>query len=837
LTVRRRSNISRMMHFSQRRIGLALGVLLLMTACGGGAKVPRLSGKAGDNLLLIILDTTRADRIGSYGYAKAETPNIDALARSGILFSNAYTSVPLTLPSHATIFTGREPFVHGVRNNGNYALPADENTLAEVMRTRGFGTYAVVASFVLHSKFGLDQGFENYDDSLDYNAPAGTLRTEIDASRVYARFKNWLDRSPASPFFAWVHFFDPHSPYDPPTEFKSRFEDPYDGEIAYADVYVGKIVADLRAKGLLEKTLIVIAGDHGEAFGEHKELGHGIFCYEEGIRVPLVFSHPSLSGSGPRRVGQTVRLVDVMPTLLDLFGEGSPPNLQGQSFAPLLAAGKAKEMPVYFESLLGQEDMGWAPLTGLIHRGHKFIALPEPELYDLEADAAEKRNLFGENNVLAREIDGRLRSYLQAPASPGAAARRDVSASDRERLESLGYVSSFAGKNQTALDPKAGIDGLNEVLSIKKLFDEGQTEEAEKRFNELRRSSPAMLLPQFYDNLANFYKDKGDLAKAAQVTEEAIEQFPNQERFRMNLAMFYFGAGEVTKAETLCLDLVRMNAGLAQAHSLLGTIHKARGELDKAAESFARAAEAEPRNIRLQLDRAEAELALGNRGRTLEIVGAFLENETLMDDPQGAEVWILMGVLLAQAGDIGRAAGLFDRIIERGEATVKVWTHRGLCYFEKGDWARAEDSYRRALEIDGDDALALSSLGTLSLARFRAERDPALHARAVAYYEHALRTDPFLASAYNGLAVAYRYNRQTDRAVELWKKALEVKPDFTDASLNLGMTLLDLGKAGEALRILESCRDKYISKLSPSDRERLLELIDRANKAFSREGR
>ncbi len=826
-----------MMKSSRRSYGLALGVLLLMSGCGGGAKISRLSGKAGDNLLVITLDTTRADRIGAYGYAQAETPHIDALARSGILFSSAYTSVPLTLPSHATLFTGREPFVHGVRNNGSYALPADENTLAEVMTAGGFGTYAVVASFVLHSKFGLDQGFENYDDSLDYNAPAGTLRTEIDASRVYARFKNWLDQASGRPFFAWVHFFDPHSPYDPPAEFKSRFEDPYDGEIAYADVYVGKIVADLRAKGLLEKTLIVVAGDHGEAFGEHKEFGHGIFCYEEGIRVPLIFSHPSLSGSGPRRVDQAVRLVDVMPTLLELFGEKSPPNLQGQSFAPLLAAGKAKELPVYFESLLGQEDMGWAPLTGLIHRGHKFIALPEPELYDLKADAAETSNLFGEDNALAREIDGRLRSYLQAAASRGTSARRNISSVDREKLAALGYVSSFAGKSRSALDPKTGVDSLNEVLSIKKLFDEGRAEEAEKRFDELRRSSPAMLLPQFYDNLANFYKDKGDLAKAAEVTKEAVERFPDQERFRMNLALFYFGAGEVSKAETLCLDLVKANAGLAQAHSLLGTIHKARGELDKAAESFTRAAEAEPRNIRLQLDRAEAELALGKREQALEIIGAFLENKTLMEDPQGAEARILMGVLLAQAGDIDRAAGLFDRIIERGEATTKVWTHRGLCFFEKGDWVRAEECYRRALELDGDDPLTLSSLGTLSLARFRAEKDPALQSKAISYYEHALRSDPFLASAYNGLAVAYRYSRQTDRAIVLWKKALEVKPDFTDASLNLGMTLLDLGKAGEASRILESCREKYFSKMSPPDRERLLELIERANKDFSPENK
>ena len=257
----------------------------------------------GMNLLVVTLDTLRADRLGCTGDHLARTPAMDALAGGGILFQDCYTPIPLTLPAHCTLFTGRWPFALGVRNNAFYALDPSELTLAERLKADGYGTSALVASYVLKERFGLSQGFDAYDDRLGYEDRAGRLDAEIPADQVYRKFASWLaglgGRNP--PFFLWVHFFDPHKPYAPPPEYlKSAGGDAYRGEVAFMDFYVGRMIDDLRERKLLDSTLIVLVGDHGEAFGEHQENGHGIFCYEESVRVPLIFSNPVLFAK-PRR--------------------------------------------------------------------------------------------------------------------------------------------------------------------------------------------------------------------------------------------------------------------------------------------------------------------------------------------------------------------------------------------------------------------------------------------------------------------------------------------------------------------------------------------------------
>ncbi len=801
-----------------------------VTDCKKGIKTFKLLEKNDYNLLIITLDTTRADRIGAYGYPKAETPNIDGIAQRGVLFKNCYASVPLTLPSHVTLFTGREPIAHGVRNNGTYVLKPEETTLAETMQALGYNTYAVIASFTLHSKFGMSQGFDFYDDSLDFSIAANSIRTEIRADKIYAKFKSWFDKNHTQKFFSWVHFYDPHSPYDPPPEYKSRFsEDYYDGEIAYMDLFVGRIIQDLTSEGILDKTLIIVAGDHGEAFGEHKEFGHGIFCYEESLKVPLIISNPVIFKEENRVISQRVRLTDIMPTVLELYGLDWPRQIQGQSLAPLLFGGKDdQETQVYVESLFGKEDLGWAPLTGMILGDHKYISLPTPELYDLASDPEEKTNLFGEKKSLAKKIDGRLSQYIQNHSSPEATIRRTLTEADRERLESLGYVSPFSAKSRRDIDPKEGIDLLNEVLAVKKLLDEGNIEEAEKRLPALMESEQGVRIPPFYDNLCNMYREQGDMDKAVQILENAVQQFPEKKRFRVNLALFYLESGRVREAERLSLAIVDEYPDVAQAHSILALISKEKGEIDKAAFYYKKALEIEPSNVMLNLNLAEVELERGNRPNAIELLDPLVQNDVLMEEPDSSKVRIRLGVLLARGGEYDRAVGLFLQIIEKSEDDSEVWTHLGLSYYNKGDFEKAQESLDQALAMEGQNALALSSLGTLHLSLFRAERNEEDYNRAIEFYRKAIEADPNLASAHNGLAVAYRFANRNDLAVTHWKKAIEAKPDFTNAYINLGITLIHSGQKEKALEYLNLCRDKYFSRLSGDDQKQLLELIAEA---------
>ncbi len=349
------------------------------------------------NILLVTLDTTRPDRLGAYGYPKAVTPEIDRLARDGALFENAYSPVPMTLPAHTTILTGTTPVFHGIRLNGKQVLSPEAVTLAKVLKSSGFSTAAFVSSFVLDSRFGLDQGFDYYGDRMEEPGQVKNLESERRAGTVFGDFAAWLERRPAGRFFAWVHFYDPHYPYAPPEPYRSdpRLPDPYDGELAVMDHYVGEILRRLADKGLADSTLVILAGDHGEAFGEHGETnGHTIFAYEENIRVPLIIWGARGFPRGLRIAGRA-GLDDIFPTVLDFLKIKMPPSVQGRSLVPLLNGRRLPDRDLVFESRYFQDVLGCAPLRGLISGPFKFIDLPRPELYDLSTDAAESTSLVG----------------------------------------------------------------------------------------------------------------------------------------------------------------------------------------------------------------------------------------------------------------------------------------------------------------------------------------------------------------------------------------------------------------------------------------------------------
>ncbi len=422
---------------------LALAATLATTtACGPGERW---------NLLVVTFATTRADHIGAYGYQPASTPNVDAVARGGVLFQRAFTPVPITLPAHATIFTGRYPPGHGVRGNGLFAVPDEELTLAEILRAEGYRTAAAVGSYPLISRFGLAQGFELFDDELGPGrrrlAKAGLFFDQRRAARVNEAVFPWLEEHHQEPFFLWVHYFDPHQPQQPPPPYGRRFaSQPYAGEIAYADECLGTLLERLRTLGVDQRTLVVFTADHGEGLGEHHEDTHSTLAYNTTLHVPLVMRIPG--GPARRLVGQRVGTVDIVPTVLELLGVRSPERLHGRSLVPLLEQRRRRLLdepepeppPYYAETLSPRLANGWGELRVLFRGRYKYIHGPRPELFNLAADHGELDNLVAKEPQLAAEMRLELQAFLNLRADPRGDARAGIDEEAIARLEALGYL-------------------------------------------------------------------------------------------------------------------------------------------------------------------------------------------------------------------------------------------------------------------------------------------------------------------------------------------------------------------------------------------------------------
>ncbi len=659
------------------------------------------------NLLLITLDTTRPDRLGCYGDRLARTPAIDALSREGVLFENAYTPVPLTLPAHASLLTGRWPLAHGVRNNGSYQLPAEEQTLAEQMRATGHDTAALVASYVLKRKFGLDQGFDLYDDQLGDGEKIGDINAEIPADQVYEKFGAWLARGRDKPFFLWVHFFDPHMPYAPPDSFlRAAANDAYRGEVAHMDHYIGRMVADLKARGHWRETLVVIVGDHGEAFGEHGEKGHGIFCYDESVRVPLIFAGPALALAGKTgHVSQRARLVDVMPTVLELLGLGATGECQGESLAALMAGRPEKILrPVYLESLHGWELNNWAPLTGLISGPFKYISLPHAELYDLAADPGENANLLFKKNLRARQLDKELAAFVDnhRPAA-GRDARAALQADDKRKLAALGYVSSFAASGQAGTDPKVGIAYQARCAELAAALERGEIVRVEAEALKLRDETAALKLPFVYVLLHQVYEKKRQWGRMEDNLRQASEIFRDSPAqaltFRGNLMEFFLAKGDLAAAEEMAALILRSDPGHERVLEILGEICEKRNDWPGALRWHLQALASAPGNAPLAKKVIQLRLKTGERELARQ------ESEALLRTPQGARDSDLMftaAMLAIEAGDGTRAEELLQQVSELKPA-ASSWFDFALVLGRNGKLAEATAAMEKALAFMPND--------------------------------------------------------------------------------------------------------------------------------------
>lgn len=454
---------------------------------------------AGFNVVVVTLDTTRADRVGCYGYTGAETPVLDRLAAEGIRFADAVSSVPLTLPAHASIFTGLDPSNHGVRNNGEYRLDASQTTLAEVLQEHGYDTAAFVSAFVLDARFGLDQGFVRYDDRVDA-APGGkfgSLESQRSAGAVTEAALGWLrTRQRQDPFFLWVHYYDPHDPYMPPSVYADHFRaSPYDGEIAYMDAQIGRLINALERAPAPDRTVVFIVGDHGESLGERHERTHARLIYEDTQHVPLIVWCPALV-QGPYLVDDVVvGICDIFPTVLDLLEIAHEGPSDGVS---LLRCREHPNRMLYMETMVTYLENGWAPLHGIRRHKDKYIFAPTPEYYDLQADSGELNNLLlGRLSPDAETAVAELRAELAArmkdspSAESVAAAAMELDPQALRRLQSLGYVSGeVSGDSDELPDPKDMMPTWERLEEAKKLRNVGRYSEALAIVNQVLTQWP-----------------------------------------------------------------------------------------------------------------------------------------------------------------------------------------------------------------------------------------------------------------------------------------------------------------------------------------------------------
>jgi arylsulfatase A-like enzyme/Flp pilus assembly protein TadD len=640
----------------RNRRELLLAALGFLSSCRPSEIAP--GAFRDSNLLFITIDTLRPDRLGAYGSTQGLTPHLDRLAAEGIVFENVLAHVPVTLPSHTSLFTAKLPPRHGVHDNGTFRVGAEEETLALRLKARGYETAAFVGAFVLDARFGLDRGFDLYDDYYgEKRAFASFTELERPAEAVLRPAEGWLAERGSTPWFAWIHLFDPHAPYEAPEPFRSRFAaDPYGAEVAYVDSALGAFLAKLESRGLLEKTVVVVAADHGESLGEHGEATHGTFAYNATLSVPWILWAKGLE---PSRFSPRVRLVDVAPTVLDLLGFDLPAPIDGFSLRAFVRApGSYEPRDSYFEALNSHLTRDWAPLRGVVRGPTKFIDLPIAELYDLEADPREEKNVISGRAALASELRSAVESEIRGatPLSP--------SADDEtlKRLETLGYlVAPSARERKTTYsvedDPKRLIAFVEMHEEASDLFREGRTEEALALLRDVLEKQPRSSFA--YQKLAYALHQLGRTPEAVLVLEEAVSRGVTDLSLLALLGSYLIEVSDLPRALPLLEGLASEHPEFAEAHNTLGVAYARMGRADDAEKEFSRVLELDPSSASASNNLASLALARGDSPSAVRHLERALEL-----DPGSASAWNGLGVARALAGDLDGAIAAWRRAVE-----------------------------------------------------------------------------------------------------------------------------------------------------------------------------
>ena len=628
--------------------------------------VNRPPHKPQPNVILITIDTVRADRLGCYGAKNIQTTTLDALGRDGVVFERAISQVPLTWPSHAAILTGLYPFQNGVQDFTGQPLEARFRSVAQAFKQQGYATGAVVSAFVLDRSWGLARGFDFYDDAFSPEQFQHRDLGLVDrrAGESVTRALAWLKKNPRRPFFFWLHLYDPHSPYDPPEPFRSEYKTHlYDGEIAYADHELGRLIEWLKQNQLYNQSLIVFLSDHGESLGEHGEHEHGFFVYNATVHIPLIVKPPAGSGIRPARVSRPVETVSLAPTMVDVAGIHDPIEKQLPAHALFGAAADTAD-EAYSETFYPFSSFGWSPLHALETNRYHYIDAPEPELYDVMADPEEKNNLAPTETAVVAVFKDKLKTRLQNhPFTPTQASSSELSPDALEKLRALGYVAYRSPVSPEALasglpDPKSKLWEFNSILKAEDALQEGDVERAEDLLSPVQQRDSKMYVIPFLLGEAALRNQNWSLA--AEQLQRCMNLNPNFDN-----AM----------------------TGLARALAKLGRVDEAKSWLKKATGS-------NPENYR-----AWYELGLLEAGNAPVAAQASYQ-KAIAIQPNFSLGQRELGMLLFNQKNYAAAVPRFERAIALGLEDAQLHNFLGICYSQTRQMQKSIRSHQAALKLD-----------------------------------------------------------------------------------------------------------------------------------------
>ena len=702
------------------------------------------------NILFITLDTTRADHLGCYGYDKVETPNMDRLAETGILFKNAICQSPLTLPSHSSIFTGTYPFYHGVRDNGGFYLEEDKITFAEVLKEYGWATSAFIGAFVLDSRWGLDQGIDYYYDNFDF-AKYKTISLDSvqrEGGEVIGAFFEWFEENYHKKFFSWIHLYDPHTPYDPPEPYKTRYSNRpwglYDGEIAYVDELIGKVLDKLKEKDILENTLIVIVGDHGESLGEHGENSHGFFIYDAAILVPLIIHFPS-SKLGGKRVTVQVETIDIMPTLLKILELPVPHEVQGNSLIPLIMdKNPRQERLAYSETYFPRYRYGWSELKSLRSSQYKYILAPKPELYDIVNDPKEQNNIYKQNLKTGKKFEQKLKILQEEMSAKGIEEKgpQKLDEESREKLMALGYIGGFTShskleKSENLPDPKDKIILYNKI------------------------------------KLAQGASAKEDLDKALEHINMVIEEDPRIMQARQVRSHIFLKQNKIEEAIEDCKEALKIDPEYEAAIFNLALAYKRLKKFDEAIAGYERLMQLDPRDHKPYVNLGKIYLELEEADKAIP----FLQQAIKIEPERSSISHNLLGAAYIENKMLELAEPELRKALEMRPRIPDAHYHLALLYEEKEEFNKAVEEYKKEIELHPAAHPAHFNLAKLyGKMGYLNEQ--------IEHFKEAIKYKEDFANGYLFLAKTYLdSNKNLDEAMSLANKGLKLAPESEYAPL------------------------------------------------------